>query len=84
MKLLFDPPLHAAPESGLPAELSTVEQALAAVSASLAFDAESPVHWRFAATMLRLASVGTCKDIRLVRQTLSNALERDGWLVDAR
>ena len=82
MKLLFDPPLHAAPESGLPAELSTVEQALAAVSTSLAFDA--PVHWRFAATMLRLASVGTCKDIRLVRQTLSNALERDGWLVDAR
>ena len=85
MKLSFplEPPLHAAPESGLSAVLFTVEQALAEVSGSLAPHAQSRVHWRLAASMLRMARIGTCKDIPLVRQTLSNALESEGWLLEA-
>ena len=63
--------------------LFTVEQALAAVSNLLAPEAQSRVHWRLAASMLRMARIGTCKDIPQVRRTLSNALESEGWLLDA-
>lgn len=80
MDILFDLPLQAAPASGLPATLYSVDQTLTAVSATLATGVSSNVHWRFAATMLKLASTGKCKDILLVRQSVSDALESDGWL----
>lgn len=83
MDIYFDLPLQAVPASGLPATLSSVDQTLVAISTMLAAGVSSAVHWRFASTMLKLASTGIVKDISFVRQSVSDALEADGWLSPA-
>lgn len=81
MEILFDLPLRAAPASGLSATLLSVDQAMTAVSALLASGVLRSVQWRYAGTMLRLASAGKCRDISVVRRSLSDALDSDGWLI---
>ena len=53
------------------------------MSGSLLPAASSRVHWRFAATMLKFAFTGKYADIDRVRQTLSDALASDGWLLES-
>ena len=76
----FENPLAVDPASGLPISLQTVQQSITAF-ASLPHSILDRVHWRFAMSVLAMASkahVGC--DAEMARRALISALTAEGWL----
>ena len=73
----FRSPICLRPYAGLPAEIGTVEDAKRAI-ASLPKLVRDRVHWRLAASMLRLAA-DEHNDVDLARRLCQKAFEYEGW-----